>query len=299
MNEQLRLFNIERARIYNQRRQQQFLIKEQLANYSEPAVSSGAAGDEGTPSYDIDAQAFFDATGITSTTQKNAVNTLVTTLKTDNLWSNMIGIYPFVGGTASTHKYNLKDPQDTDAAFRLTFSGGWTHSANGATPNGTNGIADTHIILNNVISSVNEMSYGYYSRDTSDVASESYEMGSYQGGAISAMLINFGGSLYYQINSGGYQTVSNSNTDGFFVVNRSGASAVQAYRNGSSYHTATRSAGDLSTLNFGIGGLIGIGAYGSKESAFAFIYDGSLDEPENSNLYNAVQTFNTSLGRQV
>lgn len=50
MNEQLRLFNIERARIYNQRRQQQFLIKEQLANYSEPAVSSGAAGDEGPSS---------------------------------------------------------------------------------------------------------------------------------------------------------------------------------------------------------------------------------------------------------
>jgi len=258
----------------------------------ETSLEAGAA-------YDTDAQAFFDSTGITDTTQKDAVNTLVTTLKTDNLWSNMVGLYPFVGGTASTHKYNLKNPQDTNAAFRLTFSGGWTHSATGATPNGTNAIADTHIVLNNVISSVNEMSYGYYSRDTSDVSSGSYEMGSYQGGAISAMLIKFGGSLYYQINGGGYNVVSNPNTDGFFVVNRSGASAVQAYRNGSSYHTGTRSAGNLSTLNFGIGGLIGIGAYGSKESAFAFIYNGSLDESDNSNLYNAVQAFNTSLSRQV
>ena len=48
LNEQLRLYNIERSRVYNQRRQQQFLIKEQLANYTQPSVSSGAAGDEGT-----------------------------------------------------------------------------------------------------------------------------------------------------------------------------------------------------------------------------------------------------------
>ena len=48
LNEQLRLYNIERSRVYNQRRQQQFLIKEQLANYTQPSVSSGAAGDAET-----------------------------------------------------------------------------------------------------------------------------------------------------------------------------------------------------------------------------------------------------------
>jgi len=30
-----------------------------------------------------------------------------------------------------------------------------------------------------------------------------------------------------------------------------------------------------------------------------FIYDGSLDATQNLNLYNAVQAFNTTLGRQV
>ena len=31
----------------------------------------------------------------------------------------MKAIYPFVGGTATTHKFNLKDPADINAAFRL------------------------------------------------------------------------------------------------------------------------------------------------------------------------------------
>ena len=44
---------------------------------------------------------------------------------------------------ASQFKYNLKDPRNLDAAFRQVFNGGWTYSKQGATPNGTNGYADT------------------------------------------------------------------------------------------------------------------------------------------------------------
>ena len=88
-------------------------------------------------SLDVDAQAFITATGITDATQITAVNNLVLGLKGNNIWTKMKAIYPMVGGTATTHKFNLKNPLDTDAAFRLVFSGGWTHSANGALPNGT------------------------------------------------------------------------------------------------------------------------------------------------------------------
>jgi hypothetical protein len=48
-----------------------------------------------------------------------------------------------------------------------------------------------------------------------------------------------------------------------------------------------------------VGRFGGGGYYGNKETAFAFIYDGSLDATQNLNLYNAVQAFNTTLGRQV
>ncbi len=55
---------------------------------------------------DADAQAFIDAAGITDATQQSAIRTLVGDLKTYSIWSKMKAIYPFCGGTASSHKWN-------------------------------------------------------------------------------------------------------------------------------------------------------------------------------------------------
>ncbi len=98
---------------------------------------------------DADAQAVITAiesTGVTlTTTEKNACNQLVVDLKGYGIWTKMKALYGFLGGTAGAHKWNWKDPRDLDAAFRLVFNGGWTHSSTGATPNGTNGYADTFL----------------------------------------------------------------------------------------------------------------------------------------------------------
>lgn len=63
--------------------------------------------------YDQDAQNFFNATGITDPELRDAVNTFVTSLKTNNLWNKMDLIYPFVAdNTASLTSqfgYNLKN----------------------------------------------------------------------------------------------------------------------------------------------------------------------------------------------
>ena len=102
----------------------------------------------GGASTDADAQAFITAAGITDATQKSAVNQLVLDLKNANIWTKMKAIYPILGGSASSHKWNLKDPRDLDAAFRLTFSTGWTHSSTGMLPNGTSAYANTFIAGN-------------------------------------------------------------------------------------------------------------------------------------------------------
>jgi hypothetical protein len=57
----------------------------------------------------------------------------------------IIAAYPAIGGTADTCKYNFVNPADSDAAFRLQFFGGYTFSANGVKPNGTNAYAKTFI----------------------------------------------------------------------------------------------------------------------------------------------------------
>ncbi|MGA1049840.1 MAG: hypothetical protein ACO3UU_17695, partial [Minisyncoccia bacterium] len=94
--------------------------------------------------------AFFTAeagAGVTlSDTEKTAINTLVVNLKAANIWTKMKALYPFIGSTATSQKFNLINPADTNAAFRLSFQGGWTHSSTGALPNGTNAYAETYII---------------------------------------------------------------------------------------------------------------------------------------------------------
>jgi PKD repeat protein len=83
---------------------------------------------------DPDAAAFLNATGITDNTITSAIDQLVVDLKDAGIWSRIDAAYPFVGGTASTCKYNLKDPRDLNAAFRLDFNGSWTIGASGAAP---------------------------------------------------------------------------------------------------------------------------------------------------------------------
>lgn len=101
------------------------------------------------PAYDPDAKLFLDAetaAGVILTkNQANAINQLVLDLKAANIWSKMKAIYPIIGGSATSHKFNLKNPLNTDAAFRLVFSGGVTHTSNGIYGNGTNGFADTFL----------------------------------------------------------------------------------------------------------------------------------------------------------
>lgn len=97
---------------------------------------------KGSVPTDADAQAFITATGI-SGTNATATNQLVIDLKNANIWSKMKCVYPLVGGTATSHKFNLKDPRDLDAANRLVFAGGVTHSSTGVLFGGVNGWVDT------------------------------------------------------------------------------------------------------------------------------------------------------------
>ena len=135
----------------------------------------------GSVSYDADAQAFFTATGITDTTQKSAVNQLVLDLKSYNIWTKMKAIYPMVGGTSTTHKYNLVNPVDSNAAYRLSFSTGWTHSSTGALPNGS-AYANPFLTPSAVLTANNTHLSVYIGTDT--VAGNKVEMGVGVGGTL-------------------------------------------------------------------------------------------------------------------
>jgi hypothetical protein len=250
---------------------------------------------------DADAQAFITAAAITDSTQQSAIDTLVVDLKTYGIWTKMKAIYPFVGGTSSTHKWNLKDPRDLDAAFRLVFTGGWTHSSNGALPNGTNGYADSYLIPSTALQ-LNSVSMSYYSRTSSTTAVQT--MGCND--VVNYLLLNnFSGgtSFYSQLNTSGanYIQATITNTQGLFIANRTTSTAVNLWRNSSKVATDSKTSSARPAVKLFIGARNNTGAasnFDNKQLGFASIGDG-LTDTEAANLYTAVQAYQTTLSRNV
>ena len=245
-------------------------------------------------SLDVDAQAFITATGITDATQITAVNNLVLGLKSNNIWIKIKAIYPFVGGTATTHKFNLKNPLDTDAAYRLSFIGGWTHSVNGALPNGTNAYADT--FLNNNILAQNSNHISGYSRTNSSTPSTIIaSWNSVFGTSIYPRQYGF---FYVNNNSTSQSTVLNTDSRGFFLNTRRSATEILFQKN-SNQNIILNTSTTYITASFKISRTGDSNSeYSNRELALISIGDG-LTNTESSNFYTTVQAFQTALSRQV
>ncbi len=251
--------------------------------------------------YDADAQAFITATGI-SGTNANAINQLVLDLKAASIWTKMKAIYPMIGGTATTHKFNLKDSRDLDAAFRLNFVGGWTHSATGAKPNGTNAYADTFFIpANNATLNSNHISY--YSRDTSNGTEVEIGCASSNSSNDSGSLIEIrtSGVTYYRVNSiASYINFSDSDSKGFYIANRTGANAINGWKNNIKAVSGGTSSFGLSIKSFTLGAYNAgtLQFYSTKQCAFASIGDG-LTDLEAQLFYQITEKYQVALGRNI
>jgi hypothetical protein len=252
---------------------------------------------------DPDASAFISAAGITDATQQSALNALVAQLKGYGVWTKMKAIYPFVGGTSTTHKFNLKDPRDLDAAFRLAYTGTITHDSNGFTGNGSTGYADTK--LNGSTQSLNNDSHLSVYVRTNSAAADKSEISAYNG--LSAYWtikcrdsgdVTFNG--VYRFTADGFISVSgNTNSSGFYTLTRRSSSDAESYKNGSSTGTTTTTTQSIPSSNV----LIGTrgdhaSSFSDRNIAFASVGNG-LTTTQISNLYTAVQAFQTTLGRQV
>lgn len=247
------------------------------------------------PSYGTLTTAWIAATGETDLTILGALNTLETDLTTYGLTAKMDALYPFVGGTSGKHSYNFMNT----AQYQLTFNGGWTHSSTGALPNGTNAYADTGFNVNTYKDN-NHLSY-YIRTNLDEVRVDAGLIGSigqyfdvesrisnvgYFGNHIAAVNVNF--------------AVTDSR--GLWLNTRTTSTLQKVYKNGTSQgsNTASGTTAINGNVYLGARNLVGTGAnlYSTKQTAFASIGDG-LDDTEAANFYTAVQTFQTSLTRQV
>ena len=256
------------------------------------------------PSFDPDAQAFFDrvtaAGGTLSTTEKNATNQLVLDMKSAGIWSAMKAIYPMVGASAEACKQNLKS-----SSFTGTFTSGWTFASTGATPNGSSAFMNTGLTPSVDLAS-NNNHLSFYSR-TQNTSVSGMNMG-----VRSASLQEFWMSLYYAavatklFNAGTYpaNTVisTNTNTLGLQIGSQLSTTSRKLYFNATLLITNTTSFNFVNpSINMFISAYNEAGSttqFTPHQCAFASIGDG-LTDTQASNFYTAVQAFQTTLSRNV
>jgi hypothetical protein len=251
--------------------------------------------------FDPDAGAFINATGIGGI-EAVAINNLVNELKTAGLWGLMFAIYPMVGGTANTHKFNLVNPQDTNAAFRLSFNGGWTHSSSGAKPDGVSGTyADTFAIPNTLFTTTNG-SFSYYSF-TNNAAADDVEIGATDGAAATAeclIALRFSDANQYsffgQVGGAGGAP---GNSFGYFIANRT--AAVEGWKNGTRVVNTGTTVTALTARPFYLGAQNnGTTSYRNSTRGCSFSHIGrSLPTGGPAILTNIVNNFERTLQRNV
>lgn len=284
---------------------------------------------QASSSYDTDASAFMIATGIPDdgtvyyigTPQEITgnelwieIDNLVKGYKAAGTWDDFYAIYPFIGGTAFTHKFNLKDPRDSDEAFRLNFVGDWIHSSMGAKGSGTLGTsyADTFFVDSEhltIVSNTIDLSIGYYNTDPdAPLTSGQMEVGNgdwsypsavmletnYDGETVWGGMYNSDGVVFYEgiISTVHYAEFSalGGTTSYYYNGELKGDSQAQAnvaFTNNSLYFNAIRdeaSGGALSHRN------------SEKRMGFAYIGKGFTTQQISEN-YLLFQNFQTALNR--
>ncbi len=212
---------------------------------------------------------------------------------TYDLWNSgkIVGLYPFIGGNANCHKWNLLDLRDDDSAYRLTFYGSPVHDMNGM-----NGLlnpstyAATHLPIASL--GQNSQHYAVWSNENDDQHCGAIG-GAYVVGSSSGMyLVGGNDTMYGYVNNlQSSHPKSISSKRGFFMVKRGDASNLELIHDGyqESYANATD---PLSIRSVDIGRFAnGINNYVCSFACMGF----HLTEDEGLFLSNAVTALNTAI----
>ena len=252
--------------------------------------------------YDSDAQAFINAVSTLTVPQQDAVNDLVLDMKAAGVWSKGHVYYPMVGGSATAHKWNLFNPVDSDTAYRGIFGGGWTHNADGAKGNGTNGYLDSKLIPSSDLTD-NDTAFVYVSGTYGSNTKAEYGASTNSGGSPIRINLHasYSGTAYSDLYN--YLTGRISNTSnglGVFIASRTSSSVHKLFKDGSQIGATNTGApntmaGLTMSLYFNAYNSNGTSMYHSDRLCQgAGVFEG-LTDTEVSDLTDAIDDFNTAI----
>jgi hypothetical protein len=244
---------------------------------------------------DPDAEQFFTRVGPLSDSQRIAVTNFVKALKGGKIWNKFYAIYLYIGGTAAKHSHNL-----ISSNYQITWHGTVTHNANGITGNGTTGFGDTGLKPSDMIA---------------NGGLSVYMRGIPTGSNRKAIGVDDAVSIIYDIvtspatperygrfgvNAAAYSATTV--TAGFYSINRTGSTSLRFDYNGAQLATSPTPS-SVVAINFNFYVLANNGAgiptfFSNENDALTAIHAG-FTQAESLIFYNAVQAYQTALGRQV
>lgn len=143
-----------------------------------------------------------------------AIDAFVVALKNYNLWNKMKVIYPYVGGTITSHSFNLVDPEN----FKQTYYGFVDALPTGNQGDGIGSYANTAFTLADFDLN-NSTHVSFYSQQAFDY---SYAMGVGSASATKGLCISCNDSIaYFCVNGITFDGSSVSGNTGLFLVTRS------------------------------------------------------------------------------
>ena len=258
---------------------------------------------------DADADAFIAAAAITGAAQKAALNQLVLDLKgigstTNNtdVWSDLHAFYPFCPLTSSTAsldacKYNLVNPLDTDAAFRITWANSPIVEVTGVTGNGTSMSGDTHFIPSVDAVSIDDISISALAKTTPG-GSANVSMGYFVNPDI--MQVNNEGPTYTgAIGDLSSNIPGTTNVTGLITVSRTASNLLSLYLNGAADGTDTSLGGSLGAVSITVLARNSSGgpANWSLQRFTNFSIAKGLSSNQAKDMNDALTAFDTALSR--
>lgn len=277
-------------------------------NYGTVPDSGGGGSD-----FDADAEAFLTATGIandatvlfSATPQQitgeeiwTAYNDFVVGAKLNNYYSKLVVLYPFLGGTASTHKWNAKDPQDQDASFRMTFPNSATHTGTGIDFNGVNQYGETFMSANSTnFTGFPSVGASYYLQEL--LGGDVY-VGIGSNTSFAPYHCDTDNKAYVQIGGGSPAgvTVTGGDKKALWTVQRKDASTVECYNNGALKTTESTTADNSSATTIKLNRQWSAGNVKAVGCSF-FVLHQALSSTEVGNLNTDVVALQTALHRNV
>lgn len=242
-------------------------------------------------SYGALTQAWISATGESDTTILDALNVLEADISSI---SGLVNLYPFVGADATKHSYNFLDT----SLNPFTWSGGLTHDSNGVKGNGTNGYG-----TNGWIASSN-FGMGIYLEDSGSLPLMSH-IGTYNGTGQLIMMSDKATTLtadYFNQNSTTGDYFPNVNHaipfEGVMSMGRTSTTDVHARIKGTTYTgTETQNTQTLSPTLLARQNTSNVSLF--SDFTVKFLYQGNISLADQITLEGIINTFQTSLSRNV